>query len=101
MSYTRQIGNLTVHVDCAADPEANYHKYRDVIQKEIERDGYIPKTTMDNLITMVILFFDCDDNYGEYDPETGDRGYGNIFTLDECLKYVDDCGGWQEFDYYC
>ena len=55
--------------------------------------------TADNLISMVVLSFDCDDNFGEYDPETGCGGYGDEFTLSECFAYVDDCGGWQEFDY--
>lgn len=51
------------------------------------------------MISMVVLSFDCDDNFGEYDPETGCGGYGDEFTLSECFAYVDDCGGWQEFDY--
>ena len=56
---------------------------------------------MDNLVHMIILSFDCDDNYGEYDTETGMGGYGTEFTLKECYRYVEESGGWSEFDYYC
>ena len=41
------------------------------IKDKIIADCYEPKTTMSNLISMIILSFDCDDNYGEYDEETG------------------------------
>ena len=101
MSYTRKVGNITVFVDCVSNPEANYEKYYKDIEQKILADGYKPETTMDNLIAMIILSFDCDDNYGEHDEETGFGGYGNEFTLEECLRYVEEHGGYQEFDYYC
>jgi hypothetical protein len=71
------------------------------MEQKIVADGYRPETTMDNLISMIILSFDCDDNYGEYDEETGFGGYGNEFTLEECFRYVEESGGYREFDYYC
>lgn len=54
---------------------------------------------MENLISMIILYFDCVDNYGEYDEETGCGGYGEEFTLEECFRYVEESGGLEEFDY--
>lgn len=101
MSYVREVGNTTIFIDCVSNPETNYEFYRDIIEKIIITDGYTPKTSMDNLIKMIILSFDCDDNYGEYDEETGFGGYGEEFTLEECIRYVDDCGGYAEFDYEC
>ena len=101
MSYTRNVGDITVFVDCICNPEATYAEYYSDIEKKIIADGYEPKTTMDNLICMIILSFDCDDNYGEYDEETGFGGYGNEFTLEECFRYVEESGGYEEFDYYC
>ena len=50
---------------------------------------------------MIILAFDCDDNYGEYDEESGCGGYGESFTLEKCFEYVENSGGYSEFDYYC
>lgn len=101
MSYVRKVGNMTVFVDCISDPEANYEAYYKAIEQKILADGYEVKTSMENLITMIILSFDCDDNYGEYDEETGYGGYGNEFTLEECFRYVEESGGYTEFDYYC
>lgn len=97
MSYTTKAG---VTVICASDPEGTFKKYHKEIEKKILSDGYIPKTSMENLIVMVILSFDSDDNYGEYDPETGFGGYGEKFSLEECFRYVKDSGGYAEFDYY-
>lgn len=101
MSYERYIGDMTVFVNCVSNPETTYIKYYKDIEQKIVADGYEPKTTISNLIEMIILSFDCDDNYGEYDEETGFGGYGDEFTLEECFRYVEESGGYREFDYYC
>lgn len=101
MSYVREIGNMTVYVNCISNPELTYEIYHKDIENKIIADGYKPETSMENLITMIILHFDCDDNYGEQDEETGFGGYGKEFTLEECLRYVEESGGYREFDYYC
>lgn len=88
-----------IAVICKADPEKNYKEHYHDIEKKIVADNYKPKTSMKNLISMVILHFDCDDNYGEYDPIPGCGGYGNEFSLEECFRYVEDSGGWKEFDW--
>ena len=54
---------------------------------------------MENLISIIILLFDYDNNYGKYDPEIGCGGYGTEFTLDECFRYVEESGGYEAFDY--
>ena len=101
MSYVRNIGDMTVFVECASNPEENYKTHYNEIEQKILGDGYKVKTSMENLISMIILSFDCDDNYGEYDEESGFGGYGNEFTLEECFRYVEESGGYAEFDYYC
>lgn len=95
MSYTRN----GITVICASDPETNYAQYYSDIEKKILLDGYTPKTSMENLISMIVLHFDCDDNYGEFDPETGFGGYVDEFTLEECFHYVEENGRYKEFDY--
>ena len=99
MSWMRQVGNMTVTVISAADPETNFRTYRSEIEKHIREDGYVPETGFENLIVSAVLCFDCDDNYGEYDPETGCGGYGDSFSLPEFFRYVEENGGWKEFDY--
>lgn len=101
MSYTRKVGDMMVFVDCVSNPEETYVTYYEDIKKKITEDGYEPETSMDNLISMIILSFDCDDNYGKFDEETGMGGYGSEFTLKECFRYVEESGGYTEFDYYC
>lgn len=83
-----------------SNPQATYDIYYDDIKKKIIDDGYIPETTMENLIAMAVLHFDDPDNYGEYNPENGCGGYGDEFTLDEFFRYIDE-HSWEEFDYYC
>ena len=85
------------------DPAYNYNYiyHYEEIKREIERSGYEPKTSMENLIKMVVLDFDRPENYGDYNPSDDTGGYGYDFTMDGLLQYVDDCNGWQEFDFYC
>lgn len=100
MPYTRINNGSTVNVICKSNPDANYAMYYSDIEKKIIADGYIPKTSMENLIKMIILYFDCDDNYGEFDSESGCGGYGDRFTLEECFRYTEENGGYTEFDFY-
>ena len=100
MSYSRKVGDLTVNIICVSDLETNFKKYHSDIEKWITSKKYEPKTTMEHLVLMIILSFDCDDNYGEYDEESGCGGYGEEFTLEECKRYVEESGGLREFDYY-
>ena len=101
MSYTRNVGDTTIFINCVSNPEETYKTYYKDIEKKIIEDGYKPETSMENLITMIILHFDCDDNYGEYDEESGMGGYGEKFTLEECFRYIEESGGYREFDYEC
>ena len=101
--YTRtvELPDITAHIVTASNPELTYNTYYTAIEERIKADGYIPETSMKNLVTMIILAFDCDDNYGEYDEESGCGGYGESFTLEKCFEYVENSGGYSEFDYYC
>lgn len=73
----------------------------DRIADWIKEKDYKPKTTIENLVQMIIAHFDSSDHYGEYDAETGCGGYGKEFTVEECKRYVEESGGFKEFDYFC
>ena len=80
--------------------EPNYSKYPrekwcdyDHMAAWICELGYLPKTSMENLITMIFLHFDCPDNFGL------DSEYGGSFSIDGCKLFVEHSGGLQEFDY--
>lgn len=99
MSYINHVNGITVSVICACNPQMTYNMYSAALFEKIAKDGYMPETTMENLVLKIILSFDCDDNYGEYNEETGCGGYGESFTLEACLQYIEDSGGYKEFDY--
>lgn len=71
----------------------------DRIADWITDQQYKVQTSMENLVENIILYFDCCDNYGEYNSDTGSGGYGDGFTVEGCIKYVEDTGI-AEFDYY-
>ena len=73
----------------------------DRIADWIKEKDYKPKTTIENLVQMIITHFDSPDHYGKYDTETGCGGYGKEFTVEECKRYVEESGGFKEFDYFC
>lgn len=63
----------------------------DRIAQWIIDSGYKIKTTIENLVHMILLHFDNPDNREEY---------GEEFTIDGCKQYVEYSGGLREFDYY-
>ena len=87
-------------------PEKDYTNYpeekwcdMDRIAAWVIEKGYKPKTSLQHLVEMIMLSFDCADNYGKFDEETGFGGYGEEFTIEECKRYVEESGGFAEFDY--
>lgn len=91
-------GKWTEEKDYTNYPEEKMCDY-DHMAIWIREKGYEPKTSMENLITMIFLRFDCPDNFGEYDEETGFGGFGEEFTIEGCKQYVEASGGLAEFDY--
>lgn len=90
-------GNWTYEPDTPEEKKCDC----DIIADWIVESGYKPETTIENVVCVIILYFDCADNFGEYDPNTGCGGYGDGFTLDGCKEYVRDSGGFSAFDYEC
>lgn len=62
---------------------------KDKIIKEIEKSGYSPKTSLENIADNVLCSFNPSEENGEF---------GDEFTVEGCLKYVDASGEWTEFD---
>lgn len=80
-------------------PEENYNNYPeskmcdcDRLAKRIMESGYEIKTTMQNLVEMIFAHFD--------NPDVESEGYDRQ-DINECFRYVEESGGWSEFDYYC
>ena len=66
----------------------------DRIADWIYEKQYKIQTNLENLVLMIISHFDCPERYG-------DCGSGDEFTIEGCKQYVEDSGGFAEFDYYC
>lgn len=92
-------GRWTEEKDYTNYPEEKMCNY-DHMDIWIREQGYEPKTSMEHLIDMIFLIFDCSDNFGEYDTNTGFGGYGEEFTLEGCKEFIRDSGSLAEFDFY-
>lgn len=62
--------------------------YYDYMAVWIRGQGYDPKTTMENLITMIFLHYD-----GECEEQNKE------FSIEDCIEYVESSGGIEMFDY--
>ena len=90
-------GRWTYEPDTPEEKKCDCDRIADWVREK----GYVPKTNIENLVQMIIAHFDNPDHYGEYDAETGCGGYGDEFTIEECKRYVEESGGFKEFDYFC
>ena len=99
MSYIRN----GITVICASNPEETYNQYYSDIEKRITADGYIPKTSMENLITMIFEYY-------EETEEVKERGYFGIqdtrkypdnlmINIPDVEDYVMASGGFEMFDF--
>ena len=84
---------------CQWKPEEDYTNYPDANKCDCDRiaelimeSGYEIRTDLENLVYNILAYFDCCDNLDEYDME-------NNF-VSECMRYVQESGGFEEFDYY-
>lgn len=85
--------------------ESNYSTYPkekwcdyDYMADWIRSKGYQPKTSMENLISMIFSYYEDEigTHASEYDTESGN--FDGSYT-DACQAYVEACGGLKEFDY--
>lgn len=90
-------GRWTYEPDTPEEKKCDCDRIADWVREK----GYEPKTNIENLVRMIIAHFDNPDHYGEYDAKTGCGGYGDEFTIEECKRYVEESGGFKEFDYFC
>lgn len=82
-------GKWTEEADYTSYPKEKMCDY-DKMAIWIRKCGYKPKTTMENIITMIFAYYDGD--LAETDEE---------FTIEKYKEYVEASGGLSEFDYEC
>lgn len=90
-------GRWTEELDYSVYPKEKWCDY-DYMAAWIREKGYIPKTSMENLIHNIFYFYEEEIGYhvSEYDTENGN--FNGTYT-DAARAYVIDNGGLKEFDY--
>lgn len=85
-------------------PENKWCDY-DYVAAWIKGTGYEPKTTIENLVEMVVAHYDLeleDSNRTFYtDIKESENQNGWMISIKDVSCFVEDNGGLEEFDYYC
>lgn len=91
-------GRWTEEKDYSTYPEEKMCDY-DKMAVWIRGRGYEPKTSMENLITMIFIYYEEEigTHVSDYDTESGN--FDGSYT-EACQAYVEDSGGLASFDYW-
>lgn len=91
-------------------PEETYETYPkekwcdcDYIAAWIEEVGYEPKTSVGNLVKMILIYYDeyLYDSDNKFYTDIDESENGNMISIKDISCFVDEYGGLKEFDYYC
>lgn len=86
-------------------PEDDYSQYPkekwcdfDRVADYVVKQGYVPKTSLENLVVMLVLHFEgaIEDEESWFGPELDKNGTYNVGGL---AAYIETTGGLKEFDY--
>lgn len=90
--------------------EENYNKYPkekwcdyDYVANWIKELGYQPKTTVENLVEMLLTYYDgyLIDNDVEFYTDIEESENEMMISVKDVACFVEENGGLKEFDYYC
>lgn len=89
-------GNWTEEKDYSTYPKEKWCDY-DYMAAWIREQGYEPKTDIENLITMILLYYEYEIEDGESDYDTENGKFDGTY-IEAVQTYVQD-NGLAEFDY--
>lgn len=89
-------GNWTEEKDYSTYPKEKWCDY-DYMAAWIREQGYEPKTDMENLITMILLYYEGEIEDGESDYDTENGKFDGTY-IEAVQTYVQD-NGISNFDY--
>nr|DAZ52599.1 MAG TPA: hypothetical protein [Caudoviricetes sp.] len=89
-------GNWTEEKDYSTYPKEKWCDY-DYMAAWIREQGYEPKTDMENLITMILLYYECEIEDGESDYDTENGKFDGTY-IEAVQTYVQD-NGISNFDF--
>lgn len=83
--------------DYSTYPKDKWCDY-DCMASWIRQQGYVPKTSMENLISMIFVYYEGEigNHVSDYDTESGN--FEGTY-VEACQAFVEDSGGISEFDY--
>lgn len=89
-------GNWTEEKDYSTYPKEKWCDY-DYMAAWIREQGYEPKTDMENLITMILLYYEGEIEDGESDYDTENGKFDGMY-IEAVQVYVQD-NGISNFDF--
>ena len=89
-------GNWMEEKDYSTYPKEKWCDY-DYMAAWIREQGYEPKTDMENLITMILLYYECEIEDGESDYDTENGKFDGTY-IEAVQTYVQD-NGISNFDF--
>ena len=89
-------GNWTEEKDYSTYPKEKWCDY-DYMAAWIRKQGYEPKTDMENLITMILLYYEGEIEDGESDYDTENGKFDGTY-IEAVQTYVQD-NGISNFDF--
>lgn len=96
-------GNWTAEKDYKVFPKEKWCDY-DYIAAWIQDLDYKPKTSIENLVTMVMAHYTSyliDEDIEFFIEEKQESENGLMISIEDVSCFVDASGGLKEFDYYC
>ena len=90
-------GNWTEEKDYSTYPKEKWCDY-DYMATWIREQEYKPKTSMENLITMILLHYEGEIEDGESDYNTENGNFDGTY-IEAAQAFVMASGGLAEFDY--
>lgn len=97
-------GRWKANEDYSSFPEKEWCDL-DYVASWIKEKGYKPKTSIENLCHMILGHYDYDENKVEqgYYAIKDEREYPDCLMvyMPDVEVYVEENGGFAEFDYYC
>lgn len=95
-------GKWTAEKDYNAYPKNKWCDY-DYVANWIAELGYKSKTTIENLVEMILSYYDgyLIDNNVEFYTEIKKSENDCMISIKDVGCFVEENGGLKEFDYYC
>ena len=96
-------GHWTAEEDYKDYPKNKWCDY-DYVANWIMDLGYKPKTSIKNLVEMIVIHYDgylIDEDVEYYIDGKTESENGAMISIEDISCFVEDNGGLREFDYYC